>query len=428
VSSEVDSDLPSELRAQLLDEIRAYLPAFLHRGASEQRDPVGDVKELLNLDGRDLRRVVAVHSCLDEAVLALGDGLREGIRNPVASSIRPPEAVQAVRGAVDWMATIARRSQEAGNESRYVVRSARRVFDLPENRALVWLLDRLRSATQAALRESVDRAAVSSPGSDAAGWADRIRRLSAQVEVARRAEWLRGVQPELPEAKTIRRLRAARSSFYADAVAGAVRAMLALEDPSDQVLADVLCRRYFEPAPTWLIFEVCVALRLSRAFGEASGKPRKARLLVGGDRAPFARYAYPDGSEVSLIYQAWPSSPGRSLLRETGERHGINTSSSRPDIFVVRSGPNPDAAILELKATHKAGSLKRGLSELLCYLADRPEVWAGKPAGWLVAPSSAAFADRAPDERHDLWVVSADRVAAAAVSRFAPAEAAAEPG
>jgi hypothetical protein len=420
VSAGVDSDLPGDVRAQFLDEIRAYLPAFLHRGASEQQDVVGDVKELLNLEEADLRRVVAVHRCLDEDVLAFGAELDAGMRNPMTSSIRPAEVGQTVRGPVDWAATVARRSLEAGNPSRYVVRSARRAFDLPENRTLAWLLDRLRSATRLALRESVAPDSVAA-NAKASTWSERIRQLSAEVAAARRVEWLQGIEPEQPGPRTLRRLQAARSSFYARTVATAARAVLALEDPSDQVLADVLCRRYFEPAPTWLIFEVFVALRLAREFAKASGKPRKSRLLVGAGRAPFARYAYPDGSEVSLIYQAWPAAPGRSLLWETGERHALKPSLSRPDIFIVRSGPNPDAAVLELKASYATGYLGKGLSQLLGYLADRPEVWGRKPAGWLVAPPSTAFANYPANEQHELWVVSADLVAEAAVARFVPA-------
>lgn len=422
MSEVVDNDFPPQVRAALLDEIRTHLPAFLHRGASEQHDPVGDVRELLNLEPGDLQRVVAVHQCLDEAVTAFGAELERGLRQPLTSSLRPPETSQSVRGPVDWAATIARRSLEAGNRSQFVVRSARRVFDTPENRALAWLLERLHTSAQVALRELGDDA-LDSPGEPAAGWADRIRRLSAQVRVAQRTAWLRRVEPEPPARATIKRLKASRSSFYAVSVAAAVEAVLELSNPSEQALADVLCRRYFEPARTWLIFEVYVALRLARAFAQASGKPRKARLLAGGSRAPFARYAYPDGSEVALIYQGWPPGLGRSLRREASARHELTATASRPDIFIVRSGPVPDAAVLELKASYRSGYLGNGLSQLLGYLAERPEAWKKKPAGWLVAPASAAFSDRPAAETEDLWIVSAERVADAAVARFAPAAA-----
>jgi hypothetical protein len=48
-----------------------------------------------------------------------------------------------------------------------------------------------------------------------------------------------------------------------------------------------------------------VALRLSRAFAEVSVGQRRARLLVGAGRAPFATYKLTNGDEVRLWYQAW---------------------------------------------------------------------------------------------------------------------------
>jgi hypothetical protein len=422
MSATIDSALPPRFRAELLQEIRGYLPAFLQKDASERHDPVGDVKELLNLEDQDLKRVLSVHGCLDESILTFGEKLREGLRNPLTSSSRPAEVGQAVRGPVDWSATLARRSLEAGNSTRYVVRSARRDYDLPENRALVWLLESLRSACRRALDERPDPEALANGARD--DWPDRIRRLAAQVERARATEWLRGIEPEPPAGRTLQRLRAARISFYRDDLAAAARKMMALDSPDERVLVEALSERYFEPAATWTIFEICVALRLAREFAKASDKPRRSRLLVGSasspGRATFARYLLRDGSEVSLVYQAWPRNAGLSLLGEAGERHGMRIGPSKPDLFIVRDGEEPDVLLLELKASMSASYLKEGLAKLLGYLADRPGLWKRKPAGWLVAPASDAFIAGDVEEGQDLWVVDADKVAAAATERFAP--------
>lgn len=419
MSAAIDSSLPSEVRAQLLDEIRNYLPAFLRKDASEQHDPVGDVKELLNLEDGDLKRVLAVHGCLDESVLAFGSKLCQGLRNPLTASNRPAEVGQAVRGPIDWTATISRRSLEAGDTTRFVVRSARRVYDVPENRALVWILDRLSSSCRRALGEKPDPLGTLTAGKGL-GWTDRIRVLANQVERARRVDWLAGIEPEPPVGRVMQKLQAARSSFYREDVVAVARRMLALESPNEEDLVDVLCERYFEPAATWMIFEICVALRLAREFEETSGRPRRSRLLAGGGRAAFARYLLPDESEVALIYQGWPRDSGESLLGQTGKRHGMKMGTLRPDLFVVRSGDSPDALVLELKASHSPSYLKDGLVKLLGYLADRPALWQRKPAGWLVAPCSDAFASHPFEEGDDLWVVDADEVAAAVVSRFLP--------
>ena len=196
--------------------------------------------------------------------------------------------------------------------------------------------------------------------------------------------------------------------------------MIGLESPDERALVEVLSQRYFEPAATWTIFEVCVALRLAREFRKASCRPRRSRLLIGSGRAPFARFLLEDGSEVSLIYQAWPEDAGPSLLMETGRRHGLAVGASKPDLFVVRNGERPDVLLLELKASLSSSYLKEGLAKLLGYVADRPELWKERPAGWLVAPSSGAFAAAEVCEGGELWMVDADAVAEAAVNRFVP--------
>lgn len=419
MSATIDSSLPAEFRAELLKEVRDYLPAFLRRDASEQHDPLGDVKELLNLEDQDLKRVLAVHGCLDSSVLAFGNKLREGVRSPMTASSRPAEIGQAVRGPVDWTATVARRSLEAGNATRYVVRAAQRAYDIPENRVLAWVLDRLHVACRRALKEKVD-AEVVPEDSKAYTWAERIERLAAQIDLARRTEWLRGIEPEPPRGRTMQRLRGARNSFYREDVVAAAQKMLMVESPDERDLIDVLNKRFFEPAATWMIFEVCVALRLAREFGQASGRPRRSRLLFGSGRAAYARYALPDDTEVELLYQVWPDKCGPSLLSAAGERHGLGVGSSRPDLFVVRRGDVADVLLLELKASRSPKYLKQGLIRLLGYLAERPAFWKRKPAGWLVAPASAAFISCPLREDDELWIVSADEVSAAAVARFSP--------
>jgi hypothetical protein len=414
----IDSDLPPEVRASYLEEIRNYLPAFLRSDASEQHDPVGDVKELLNLEEGDLDRVVAVHGCLDPVLIELGEALSVGIRAPRTASARLAEAGQIVRGPVDWSATVARRSLEGVDPSRFVVRSARRVFDVPENRALAWVLGRLRTMARLAVGGPVSEH-LARADAEVVSWVERIARLRAQVEAASRAEWLVGIKPEVPTQSSVARLKAARSSFYRNQVAPAVETMLKLENPSSEVLVETLSCRFFEPAQDWVVFEVYVALRLAREFEKSSGRPRKARLMVGAGGAPYARYGFDDGSEVSLILQKWPATAGTSILREVGRRQGLGSAPSRPDLFIVRTGPDPDLAVLELKATHRRQYLREGLVKLLGYLGECPQAWRRQPSGWLVAPRSEAFEDCAAEEQ-TLWLVSADRVAQAAVERFAP--------
>jgi hypothetical protein len=409
------ASLPAAERQRLLDEVRDHLPAFLSREATEQRDPAGDVRELLNLKAGDLSRVVAVHQCLDEAVLAFGTALRDGLNHPIAGSVRPTETSQSVCGPIDWPATTRRRALAPGAVASFVVRPPRKVFDTAENRAVVWLLVQLESRVDEATTWKSKRDAEN--GSSDLTWSQRLERLREQLAQARRTPWLGEIGPERPTDRVLRRLRAARTGFYAEHVAPAIASVLNLTDPSPETLTDVLAQRYFRPDKDETLFEVAVALRLARAFGERSPHRRRTRLLLGEGRSSFARYSFANEVEVTLAYQAWPDGEP-TMRRQLGEQHGLRIGTARPDILVKRTGPDPDAAILELKASRRSATLRGGLAELLAYVADRPDLWGANPSAWLVAPVSDEFRDEPPGHGFPLWIVSADQVAAAAVDRF----------
>lgn len=412
----IDTDFTEEERADLLDEVRNHLPAFLQKAATEQHDPAGDVKELLALDSSDLERLVGVHTCLSEEALNFGAALRRGLRSPVTSSIRPPEVSQSVRGPVDWGATIRQRGLRAGDPTVFVVRSAERIYDTPENRALVWLIQELRTrAQQSGYGDPSDPTSEGFVPSDR--WTHRISLLSSQLEAASRTVWLGEVRAEAPSARTMRAIQSARTEFYARTLHDAIQMCMRSADPSSEELAELLCERYFEPAESWRLFEVVVALRLARGFQQRLGL-RKARLLVGAGASPFARFTLPDGGQIQLFYQRWPPSNAVSRRAAAAGRHGFKVGTSLPDLFIVRTGTSADRVILELKATRSAGYLGEGLSQLLGYIADRPDLWTTEPSGWLVAPNSQAFDCAPPDASDSLWVVDADGVADAAVDRF----------
>jgi hypothetical protein len=414
VSEVVDTRLGEAERKRLLDEVRNHLPAFLARGASEQADPAGDVSELLNLERRDLDRVIAVHACLSEPIRAFFEALRTGLRQPISSTVREPETTQAVRGSIDWGATVATRARSAGGRSVFVTRPAQRLFDTPENRALAWLLETLGKQLR---RVGVD--AVAPGDEDERGWYAELAARRFGLSESRRHLWLRSIPAERPDRRAMARLRAARSAFYSRSVADAIETLdRYTRAPSGDDLADMLCRRFFRPREDWRLFEVVVALRLARAFAAIAPDGRRSRLLVAGGGGPYAVYELGDGVQVRLHYQRWPNGAGRSLHAETRRRHGLQAGEPRPDMVVERVGRDPDAVVVELKASRNPGYLGQGVSQLLGYLKDRPELWRRQPSGWLVAPASAAFHADAASPEVETWLVDADAVAAAAVRRF----------
>jgi len=80
--------------------------------------------------------------------------------------------------------------------------------------------------------------------------------------------------------------------------------------------------------------EVVVALRLEAAFRKVLGRRRKTRLLVGGARAPFARFELDNGCELRLWYQSWPRGDWPSAHRNVRSRFEIQGGDPRPDLVI----------------------------------------------------------------------------------------------
>jgi hypothetical protein len=415
--SKVDADLAPGERQAFLDEIRNHLPAFLSPAATERADAVGDVEELLNLRRDDLRRVTAVHLALSAPVADFIAGLSQGLRNPRTSSERPLVSSQAVRGPIDWSATIRQRATTGWDSTRYVVRPARRIFDIPENRALVWVLDRL----DAELRRVAPAESDPVAGVHTSGWFSRLVEMRARIQTAKRHYWVRGIPARRPDPRTMQALRSARTGFYKHLIPNAVGQLQRFveRDPTADDLTELLCSRYFEPDRDWRLFELLVALRLARAYAAKSTGKRKSRLLVGSGRSPFGRYVMADGSEIRLWYQAWPHDVGVSAHDDACTHYEIDAGQARPDLVIqrVQNGKTLDALLLELKASRNGGTLGSGLLQLLGYLKDRPDLFGIRPGAWLVAPPSNAFVSKDHGGR-ELWVVDSESVAGAAVARL----------
>lgn len=414
--SQVDTRLPPAAREAFLAEIRGALPAFLSGSASEVADPLEDVSNLLNLVPSDLERLIAVHLMLDSHVRDFVGALPKGLRRPVTSSIRPRIVSQAVRGPVDWGATIRHRAVHGGVASDFVVRPAHRIFDTPENRLLSWVLQRLNTLAR---RVSTSPHEHSSPtASIPVSWISELSHAARTIEQARRTYWLRDIPAEAPGTESRRLVRAARSAFYQENLPAVADLLVSYDAPGEVQVLELLSQRYFVPSEDWRLFEAVVALRLAAQFAESGATQRRSRLLVGGSRGPYARFQLEKGGEVRLWYQTWPHDAGPSLHSAVRARHGIHGQPPRPDIVIehIRPGGASSAIVLELKATTQGGYLSAGILQLCGYLRDRPLLFIDQPSGWLVAPESEAFHHQ-KQSGLDIWVVSADQVAAAAVER-----------
>ncbi len=404
--SQIDSSMDTGLRAVMLSEVRTLLPAFLSAASIERDGPVNAAVELLGLPEADLRRVLAVHLMLSQPMRELVAALPMGVRKPLTSSVRPPVAGRTVTSGIDWAATARHRATSSPLTDIWVTRSANRIFDIPENRALAWVLRTLE-----------ERGAIAVPpvGDAPGAWGHAIRDMTSIVHRARRTAWLEAVPATWPGDDAYFRLRADRMGFYRLRVTEAARYLRhILIAPTPDDLVEALSERYFEPEQDWKLFEIAVLMRVTRALSEVGTRLNPTRLFRDNRNRPFASFRISARREVRLWYQSWPPATGPSELDDAVRHYELPSGGNRPDIVVelVDARRTVRAIILELKASTSGSYLGSGLSQLLGYLRDRPTLLAEPSSGWLVAPPGAGFASKAPGERA-LWVISSNDVAQA---------------
>jgi hypothetical protein len=418
LSEVIDVQFPADERTAYLDEVREHLPAFLSEVAYDRAEPLADVSALLNLQQEDLDRVVDTHLAFTEPIIEFVKALPEGLRRPLSSSLRPPVISQAVRGPVDWAATHRARYQQGGNQALFVVRPAERIFDTPENQALLWFLQELRIRIEKVRPVERDSSGVMQPGES---WWPHVIEMSRDLEEGLRPRWLAAVKPTRPTPLVLSRLSSSRQAFYAELLPAAIETMQRYtEEPGPEEITELLCQRYFEPRLNWQLFELVVALRLTRAFEQRLGTKRSPiRLLVGREQHPFAQYDLPGGDVIRFWYQGWPKIETRSLLKEARTRHQLGAGSSRPDFVLERRSGDVlvDSILLEVKASRNERTLGAGLLQMLGYINERPDFWPQSTPGWLVAPKSETF-QPGDAEGEPLWMVDIEGVAAAAADRL----------
>lgn len=408
--SEINSSLDPVLRADLLSEIRSFLPAFLSSATIERGGPLEAASELLGLPQTDLRRVMAVHILLSPAVRDFVAALPAGIRRPITSSARPRVAGRTVSAGIDWAATARHRATSSPLGDFWVTRPASRIFDIPENRALNWVL--LQIGEQCKLARAGFDEKSRSP------WEAEIRQMSTAISKARTTAWLQSIPAVWPGPEVYRQLGADRMGFYKNAVTAAARHLrFLLNNPSDEDIVQALSNRYFEPKQDWKLFEIALLMRISRELERTGRRRTEQRLFHDGRKRPFIEVALTSGRVVRAWYQHWPPSTKPSELAEAIKYYGLSSGGNRPDIVIelVDDDIPVRAIILELKASSSSQYLSSGFLQLLGYLRDRPGLTGVPASGWLVAPLQPDFVSK-PAEARSLWLVAAHNVAKAVTS------------
>ena len=305
-------------------------PPSSARSPTDEPIRLADVSALLNLRAEDRRRVINTHLAFTEPIIHFVQSLPEGLRRPISSSLRPPVISQAVRGPVDWAATYRARYQQGGNPALFVVRPAERIFDTPENQALLWFLQTLRAPPRGhpagrvrLLRRNASRGSHGGRTSPS---------CAGDLEEGLRPRWLAAVSRRARAAcpRPAALLRHAPST--PNVARPRSRPCSVHRAPGPEEITELLCQRYFEPRLNWQLFELVVALRLTRPSSSGSARSGRRPASWSGGRTATVRAVRAGGwrrNPVLVPVLARSSRPDPCCARLAG-RHALGRAARVP--------------------------------------------------------------------------------------------------
>ena len=323
---------------------------------------------------------------------ALLDAAPSLLRRLPQSTRQARAVAREVRGRVDWAATVRERLSRGGDPTVFVVSRSDRHADVPENRALAYVLRRMSEAGQAvgAHPDMASRGLA----------ADRLLSSSAMAGVR--------AQPQL-SGMDRQALRMSRVPEFREQVAAALSLHDSLFADDLDGLRASLGERVWLPPEADKVFELWTMFAIVQSLERAGWEVKSLRLIGAGRAAAAPTFVLSRaGREVRIAYQAMPPSLMLgSRYKRILDAYDIDGSARRPDILLsARCHGRELHLLVEAKLTDDRDYIVESIYKVLGYLADfeEPLRESPTPRGVLVVWGGVG-ASAAPDEDHPMVVL-----------------------
>ena len=289
-----------------------------------------------------------------------------------------------LRGNPLWDKTILQRHSGQLRPAHFVSRTAHRFFDLPENRAVAWLVANLEESVFF-VEKRIGSAAMPVP----------LERIRSACKLANSHHWFGDIYaPSVLTSVMTRAVKRHRQIGYRRAAKLIQRRQELTSKPSDAwwytVLA-LLAVNWLEPLSDDDLFELFILAMTIEivAVDFAFGDPVEYGLVTA-NRGHIALFKK-NGVSLRIFFDQSPSSAIDADDEYTSviKRYvGVTGSARRPDILVVTdNGMSRRTALLEVKRSTDGRYISDSIYKVFGYLFDyRALVTTGDLSGLLIVP------------------------------------------
>ena len=326
----------------------------------------------LGLSEADLNFLKTVHFLLSPKVEALINELPKLIRNLSHSTQKEViECRGVVRGRIDWNLTFKERFSQGFNDpSLFICQPSTKMYDLPENQLLKFILWKIRSLTET-IELSIPEELMEQE--EWRRWVDIIGSRYYKVKNISKNIYFQQISlPRLIKPKALQKAYRHRNQSY-DHVAECYELYEKLFISNDQeVLRKLIESQIFEPLNNNKLFEIYVLIKILNLLENYPGELEFGLLRPGTNYT--ARYTLND-LEICIFYQKMPLRFMKcSKNKEIFEYYDLNVSLRQPDIMLkFRKENKTFYRIVEVKRTKERNYIVDSVYKVLGYLNDFEE-------------------------------------------------------
>lgn len=323
----------------------------------------------LNLSEADLNYLKTVHFLLSPQVENLILELPKLIRNLSHSTHK--EVVEyrgIIRGRIDWNLTIKERYSQGFNDpSLFICQPTVKMYDLPENQLLKFILWKIRSLTEA-IERSIPEDLIEPEHWNS--WMDII--FSRYIKIKNISKNIYFQQISIPrhiKPKMIHKAYRNRNNSY-DKVAECYELYEKLFINNDQeALRELIKKQIFEPLNNDKLFEIYVLIKILKILEDSPGELELGLLKPGLNYT--ARYIS-ENLEICVLYQKMPFKfMEYSKNKDIFEYYDPNVSLRRPDIILkIYQDDKKFYRLIEVKRTKDRNYIVDSVYKVLGYLND----------------------------------------------------------
>ena len=369
----------------VLNKVKDYLWFYIQPNAAIT-DIKNTVRNLTMLERREIDYLSTVHFLLSNQIRDFVIIVRRILRR-LSHSTHKEVVVNkgCVKGKIDWNLTLKERCAQGYDQTIFVCRPPSRMYNLPENRLLKFVLTQIRrlieeTANLPAIEEKNIRLEELKSEDGKEKWADRLSWLKYHVNNALKNIHLREVELiSQTNERMIKRARTARNKDYEFVVDSYYLHRQLIQELDEMKLREIVEKRILEPMERDTLYELFVLFQTMNALGT----PVKINLIRPGAEEIGT---FSVGEETVRVYfQKASGLYKESEYKRIFDDYELNVSSRRPDITLHLE--NKDQLVLiEVKRTIDRDYIVDSVYKVLGYLADFEKHFSKeqKPKGLLI--------------------------------------------